>query len=71
MTGIDSWSQNTPVALGGGQYSVQLSAGVNENGTAECSSCQFAAQTPGSIRYAALQWTNNDTLYMNAWRYQY
>ncbi|MBB5509974.1 hypothetical protein [Paraburkholderia atlantica] len=69
--GIDSWSQSAPVALGDGQYSVQLSAGVNENGTVECSGCRFAAQTPGSIRYAALQWTNNDTLYMNAWRYQY
>ncbi|APA88944.1 hypothetical protein BJG93_27085 [Paraburkholderia sprentiae WSM5005] len=71
LMGIDSWSQNMPTALGGGQYSVQLSAGVNEDGTAECSGCQFAAQAPGSIRYAALQWTNNGTLYMNAWRYQY
>jgi hypothetical protein len=70
-TAIDSWSRSAPVSKGTGQYAVALTAGINENGTHECSGCQFAAQTPEAIRYSALQMTTNATLYTNAWRYQY
>jgi hypothetical protein len=56
-TTIDSWSQSAPVSSSAGQYSVALTAGINESATPECSWCQYAAQTPEAIRYAALQWT--------------
>jgi hypothetical protein len=69
QTTVDGWWIGPAARTASSQYSVTATAGMDQNGVAECSGCQFQALTAGGARLLSLGWTGPDrTHYYNIWK---